>query len=111
MYLIPILLLVLLVWLLIVMPQRRRQRAHVAMQDSVGVGDEIITAGGLHGDVLEIEDDTLRIEIAPDVVVRVDRRAIAAVARELEDERLPADEEEPLGDEDAQDAEETPRAG
>ena len=54
------------------------------MQDSVDVGDEIITAGGLHGVVLEVDGDTVRIEIAPGVVVTLDRRAIAAVAREVE---------------------------
>ena len=54
------------------------------MQDSVDVGDEIITAGGLHGVVRELDDDTARIEIAPGVVVTLDRRAIAAVARDVE---------------------------
>jgi len=71
-------------WLLIVVPARRRRQSHSAMQDTVDIGDEIITAGGLHGFVREIEDETLRIEIAPDVVVTLDRRAVAAVAREVE---------------------------
>ena len=85
--------LLLLVWFVILVPQRRRQRAHMAMQDSVGVGDEIITAGGMHGEVVSDEGDTLRIEIAPEVVVRLDRRAVAAVARDL-DELEPADEDD-----------------
>jgi preprotein translocase subunit YajC len=54
------------------------------MQNSVGVGDEIITAGGLHGLVEEIDDDRVRLEIAPDVVVTLDRRAVAAVARDVD---------------------------
>jgi preprotein translocase subunit YajC len=70
---------------LILVPQRRRQRTHVAMQDSVEVGDDIITAGGLHGEVVSDEGETLEIEIAPEVVVRLDRRAVAAVARDLDD--------------------------
>ena len=48
---------------------RRRQRSHAAMQDSVEVGDEIITAGGLHAVVLEDDGDELQVEIAPGVVV------------------------------------------
>lgn len=72
------------IWLLAVMPARRRRNQHAAMQDSVGLGDEVITAGGLHGTVKEIEDDRLRLEIAPGVVVTLDRRAVAAVAREVE---------------------------
>jgi len=71
-------------WLFLVLPARRRRAAHEAMQDSVEVGDEVITAGGLHGTVRERSDEELRIEIAPGVVVTLDRRAVAAVAREVE---------------------------
>jgi preprotein translocase subunit YajC len=72
------------VWMLLLMPARRRRAQHEAMQDAVEAGDEIITAGGLHGTVKEIDDQTARVEIAPDVVVTLDRRAIAAVATEIE---------------------------
>jgi preprotein translocase subunit YajC len=50
------------------------------MQDDVVVGDEIITAGGMHAIVKEAGESELRIEIAPGVVVTLDRRAVAAVA-------------------------------
>lgn len=72
------------VWFMFVMPARRRRSSHASMQDSVSIGDEIITAGGLHGFVRELEDDRLRVELAPEVVVTLDRRAVAAVAREVE---------------------------
>jgi preprotein translocase subunit YajC len=72
------------IWLLFVLPARRRRTAHSAMQDSVDVGNEIITAGGLHGTVTAMGDDVVDVEIAPSVVVRLDRRAIAAVATEVE---------------------------
>jgi preprotein translocase subunit YajC len=74
------------IWLIFVMPARRRRNQHAAMQDSVEVGNEIITAGGLHGIV------TAMVEVAPSVVVRLDRRAIAAVARDVEE---PVEEIEP----------------
>ena len=82
-------------WVLLVIPARRRRRSHAAMQESVDVGDEIITAGGLHGFVREIGDETLRVEIAPGVVATLDRRAVAAVAREVEVEVDPEDAAEP----------------
>ena len=71
-------------WLLFVLPARRRKLSHASMQDSIAVGDEIITAGGLHGTVTAFEDDTVKVEIAAGVVVTLDRRAVAAVAREVE---------------------------
>ena len=83
------------VWLLFVLPARRRRMQHSAMQDSVIVGSEVITAGGIHGQVIDAGDDTVRVEIAPTVVVTVDRRAIAAVATEIEVEVDPEPEDEP----------------
>jgi preprotein translocase subunit YajC len=80
-------------WLFLAVPWRRRQRAHVAMQDSVDEGDEIITAGGIHGIVRGSGERELRVEIAPEVVVTLDRRAIAAVAVAVEVDT--ASEEEP----------------
>ena len=59
------------------------------MQDSVELGDEVITAGGIHAIVKEVDDDRLQVEIAPGVVVTLDRRAVAAVAREIEVEVEP----------------------
>jgi preprotein translocase subunit YajC len=73
----------LLGWFLLAMPQRRRARMHAAMQDSINVGDEIITAGGIHAIVRELGESELRVEIAPNVVATLDRRAVAAVAEEV----------------------------
>jgi preprotein translocase subunit YajC len=82
-------------WALMVMPRRRKQQAHMAMQDALAVGDEIISAGGMHGRVHTMGDTTLEVEIAKGVIVTLDRRAVAAVAREVEVEVEPAPEAEP----------------
>ena len=71
-----------LMWFMLIRPQRRRTEAQMVMQDQLRVGDEIITAGGLHATVRSIEDEVLEIEIAPETIVRLDRRAVAAVAGE-----------------------------
>ena len=80
-------------WFFFLMPIRRQQRgradAHTAMQDSLVVGDEIITAGGLHATVRELGDEQLRVEIAPGVIATLDRRAVAAVATEVDVETEP----------------------
>jgi preprotein translocase subunit YajC len=66
-------------YLLVVLPQRRRQAAQQKMLDAIRPGDYIVTAGGMYGTVTELGDDDLGLEIAPDVEVRVARRAIGAV--------------------------------
>lgn len=70
-----------LFWLFIIKPQRRRVQEQRTLHESVGVGDEIVTLGGLLGHVRSINenDDTLVVEIAPGTNVRVARRGVAAV--------------------------------
>ena len=75
--------LLVLFWFVWVVPQRRRQRRQVEdlmrLIELLQPGDEIITAGGIHGTVRGVYGEELSIEIAPGVEVRLDRRAVAAV--------------------------------
>ena len=68
-----------LMWLFIVLPQRRRAAAHNRLVAELAVGDEIMTAGGLYGTVTRIADDDVSVEVTPGVEVRLARRAVAAV--------------------------------
>jgi preprotein translocase subunit YajC len=68
-----------LVWLLFVRPARRRQVEQAALLESVSVGDEILTAGGLYARVESVDEDELTVEIAPGTSVRLAKRAVAAV--------------------------------
>ena len=61
------------------------------MQDELEAGDEIITAGGLHATVRELGEAQLRVEIAPSVLVTLDRRAVAAVAHDEPVSERPAE--------------------
>ena len=90
---IVIAILLVLAWFFLVLPARRRQRSHQAMQEDIEPGDEIITAGGIHGVVREAGADRLRVEIAPETIVTLDRRAVAAVARDLPGEEDPGEGE------------------
>ena len=65
-------------WLIVIRPQRRKQKLQQGMQSELAVGDEVLTAGGVYGRVTRIDDEDVRVEIAPNVEVRLARRAIAA---------------------------------
>jgi len=91
-----------LLWALLIRPQRQRQQKHQQLLGSVAPGDEILTVGGLYGIVQEIDDeDDLIVEIADGIHVRIARRAIGGVVKpdEEADEADEADETDELGDE------------
>ena len=76
--LLPLLVLAVL-WFTMMRPQRIARQRRAQMLRQVGVGVEIVTIGGMHGTVIEADDDTVDVEISEDVIVRFDRRAIAEV--------------------------------
>ena len=66
-----------LLWVLMIRPQQQRVRQAREMAASLDVGDEVVTAGGIYGTVTDAEGDILSVEVAPGVVLRVLRGAIA----------------------------------
>ena len=89
--LILLLALLVLLWALLIRPQRSRQRQQQELLTSIEPGDEILTVGGIYGIVQEIdEEDDLIVEVADAVHVRIARRAVAGVVKPDADE----DEEE-----------------
>ena len=97
-----------LFWMLLIRPQRRRQRVQEEMISQLRLGDEIVTAGGLYGEVTRLDEDEVRVEIADGVEVRVARRAVAAVMPDDEDED-DAKDEVPIVEEEA--GSKTPHTG
>jgi preprotein translocase subunit YajC len=86
-------------WLLVIRPQKQRQRQHQATIDAVEPGDEVVSVGGIYGDVIEVMDDRIVLEIAEGVQIELSRRAIGSVVkasdREDADDEPAGDEEEP----------------
>jgi preprotein translocase subunit YajC len=81
-----VLVLLVLVWFLLIRPQRRRQVEAQHLIEQLEVGKEIVTAGGLYGTIRAVEDNELRVEIADGVEVRIAKRAVAGIVSDDEDE-------------------------
>ena len=76
-----------LLWFLLIRPQRQRQQQQKHLIESVEPGDEILTVGGIYGIVEELDDEEdLVVEIAEGIHVRVARRAVATVVKPEEEE-------------------------
>jgi preprotein translocase subunit YajC len=81
-------------WIFMIRPQKRRQQERQRMLSNVGPGDEIITAGGVYGTVVDTADDYLVLEIAPETEIRVARSAVATIVPVAEEEYEEEEEED-----------------
>jgi preprotein translocase subunit YajC len=78
-----------ILWMTI-MPQRKQRQRHADMLRNIGVGDEVMTNGGMIGLITHAEDDVYHVEIDTDVVVRVAKSAIARNMAEPDPAARPA---------------------
>ncbi|MDP9386531.1 MAG: preprotein translocase subunit YajC [Actinomycetota bacterium] len=67
-----------LMWVLLIRPQQQRVRRQQELVASLAVGDEVITAGGILGRIVSLDEDEVHLEVAPRVVMRFVRVAVNA---------------------------------
>jgi preprotein translocase subunit YajC len=79
-------------YLLILRPARTRQRQQLELRRQVEPGVTIMTTSGMFGTVIEVDDDSVHLEIAPGTVVRFNKAAIGRVVPEAEDEATDDDD-------------------
>jgi preprotein translocase subunit YajC len=84
--LIVVVILAALFWLVLVRPQRRRTQEQTYLIDTLEVGDEIVSAGGFYAVIKEIEGETLHVEIADGLVVRMARNAVVGLVEPDEEQ-------------------------
>ena len=78
----PFVLMFVILYLLIIRPQQRKQKDHQRMIDELKKGDRVVTSGGVHGTITGIKDkeDILVVQVAKDVQIEVSRGSISRVA-------------------------------
>lgn len=103
--LIPLVLLLAFAYLVLIRPARRRAQDVHAVQSALSAGDEVMLSSGIFGTVTSIEDDRVRLQLAPGVEVAVARAAVAKILRDEPaapeyDEEAATSETESTGDDD-----------
>ncbi len=75
----PILGMIVIFWFLIIRPQMRQQKAHREKIAGLKKGDQVVTAGGLIGKVLKVDDHYVELELGQNVRVKAVRNTIGDV--------------------------------
>lgn len=80
----PLIILFVIFYFLVILPQQREAKKHKAMVEELKKGDKIVTTGGIIAEVVKNEEGFVKAEIAKGVEVKIDK---AAIARKLDDEK------------------------
>jgi len=81
-------------YFMLIRPQKRRVEQHRSLIESVGLGDEVVTIGGIFGTVQALRDDEIDLQIAEGTTIRIVKSAIARRVTEDVEEELGASGEE-----------------
>ena len=76
--LLPFLIVLGIFYLLVILPQSRAEKRHREMLQSLKKGDRVVTVGGLMGEITRVEEKTVNLRVARDVVVKVEKSAVKA---------------------------------
>ncbi len=66
--LMPLILLIVIMYFLLIRPQKKKEKEVNAMRNAIKVGDEVVTIGGICGKIVKTKDDTLTIQVGADKV-------------------------------------------
>ena len=75
-----LIMMVAILYFFMIRPQNKKQKEIANFRKNLEVGQEVITAGGIYGKIKEIEDNTVVLEIASGVKIKIDRNSIFANA-------------------------------
>src|SRR5687767_4131101 len=73
----PVAIVIAIFYFLILLPMKRRQTKIQEFQDSLKVGDKIVTTGGIYGKITRVTDKTIQVEIVDRVRIEMSRAAVA----------------------------------
>lgn len=76
---IPLIIMFAIFYFLLIRPQQKKAKEHKALLESLKKGDQVVTAGGMHGKVSLVEESSVMIEIASGVNVKFNKGHVAAV--------------------------------
>jgi preprotein translocase subunit YajC len=64
-------------YFLLIRPQQKRAKQHKEMIEALKAGDQVVTAGGIHGKVVSVQDKVVTLEIATGVRIKISRVSVA----------------------------------
>lgn len=80
--LMPLILIFVIFYFLLILPQRKKQKQHAEMVKNLKNGDRVITTGGIYGTVTKLKKSYVEVEVASQLRLRIQRSCISRLRRE-----------------------------
>ncbi|MGQ9472760.1 MAG: preprotein translocase subunit YajC [Candidatus Caldatribacteriaceae bacterium] len=74
----PLIFIILIFYFLLIVPQQRKQKSQRELWGGLKKGDKVVTVGGIHGTITQVEEDEVLLEVAKDVRIRISKTAVAS---------------------------------
>lgn len=78
---IPLIFMFAIFYLLLIRPQQKKAKEHKALLETLQKGDQVVTAGGIHGKVTAIDEGIVVVEVATGVNIRINKAFIASISK------------------------------
>lgn len=72
-----IVLIIVVFYFFMIRPQQKKQKQMQDFRESLKRGDQIVTIGGIHGKIVDIQENTFTIEVEDGVKIKIDKAAVA----------------------------------
>jgi preprotein translocase subunit YajC len=79
MSMLPLIAIFAIFYLLLILPQRKKQKKHLEMVESLKPGDRVITTAGIFGTVMGVQKDRLELKIAANVKIDITKSAVGVI--------------------------------
>ena len=76
----PLLLVLAVFYFIVIMPAKKQQKKKDSMIASLKKGDRVVTSGGIHGTVANVENDTVMVKVSENQKLRISKSAVAGLA-------------------------------
>lgn len=88
MQLIPLIFIFAIFYFMLIRPQQKQQKKHQEMINNLKKNDEVVTAGGIHGTIVNVKEKTFILRVDDNVKIEVDKNAISYIEKERQNQLL-----------------------
>ena len=83
----PMILMFIIMYVILIKPQNKKQKLHKEMVNKLKVGDNVVTSGGIYGSISAVKEDSIMLKVADSIKIKINRANISETISEAKKEK------------------------